>query len=140
MVICIDFDGTCVSHEFPKVGKDIGAAPVLRELIVAGHKLILYTMPSDRLVAGHTDDPTIQDITGTFLQDAVDWFKKNHIELYAIQQNPSQHQWTTSPKCYAEMYIDDCALGIPLIQDSLERKPFVDWARVKQLLIKQNIL
>jgi len=28
MEICIDFDGTCVTHEFPKVGKDIGAVPV----------------------------------------------------------------------------------------------------------------
>jgi hypothetical protein len=29
MYIVIDFDGTCVAHEFPKVGKDIGAVPVL---------------------------------------------------------------------------------------------------------------
>ena len=27
MDILIDFDGTCVAHEFPKVGKDIGAEP-----------------------------------------------------------------------------------------------------------------
>ena len=25
MDILIDFDGTCVTHEFPKVGKNIGA-------------------------------------------------------------------------------------------------------------------
>lgn len=33
MVIAVDFDGTCVTHEFPKIGKDIGAIPVLRELV-----------------------------------------------------------------------------------------------------------
>lgn len=33
MVIAVDFDGTCVTHEFPKVGKDIGAVPVLKELV-----------------------------------------------------------------------------------------------------------
>jgi len=33
MEICIDFDGTCVTHEFPKVGKDIGAVPVLKKLV-----------------------------------------------------------------------------------------------------------
>ena len=33
MVIGIDFDGTCVTHEFPFVGIDIGAVPVLKELI-----------------------------------------------------------------------------------------------------------
>jgi len=32
MDIVIDFDGTCVTHDFPRVGKDIGAEPVLRKL------------------------------------------------------------------------------------------------------------
>lgn len=32
MDIVIDFDGTCVTHEFPLVGKDIGAVPVLKKL------------------------------------------------------------------------------------------------------------
>lgn len=32
MIIAVDFDGTCVTHEFPKVGKDIGAAPILKNL------------------------------------------------------------------------------------------------------------
>jgi hypothetical protein len=40
MVICIDFDGTCVSHEFPAVGKDIGSIPVLKALVENGHKVI----------------------------------------------------------------------------------------------------
>ena len=34
--INIDFDGTCVSHEFPEIGRDIGAVPVLRELVETG--------------------------------------------------------------------------------------------------------
>ena len=28
--IAIDFDGTVVTHEYPKVGRDIGAVPVLK--------------------------------------------------------------------------------------------------------------
>lgn len=47
MDIIIDFDGTCVTHEFPEVGKDIGAVSVLKELIKSGHNLILFTMRSD---------------------------------------------------------------------------------------------
>ena len=39
MIIAIDFDGTCVYHDYPYVGKDIGAVPVLKELVAAGHKL-----------------------------------------------------------------------------------------------------
>lgn len=46
MIIAVDFDGTCVTHEFPEVGKDIGAVPVLKELVKKGHKIILYTMRS----------------------------------------------------------------------------------------------
>lgn len=47
MYICIDFDGTCVTHEFPSIGKDIGAIPVLKELVKNNHKLILFTMRSN---------------------------------------------------------------------------------------------
>ena len=46
MIIAVDFDGTCVTHEFPEVGRDIGAVPVLKELVEKGHKIILYTMRS----------------------------------------------------------------------------------------------
>jgi len=24
LILCIDYDGTCVTHEFPAIGKDIG--------------------------------------------------------------------------------------------------------------------
>ena len=44
MVIAVDFDGTCVTHDYPAVGKEIGAVPVLKALVQAGHKLILFTM------------------------------------------------------------------------------------------------
>lgn len=40
MIIAVDFDGTCVTHEFPRVGKEIGAAEVLKELTDKGHKII----------------------------------------------------------------------------------------------------
>ena len=46
MIIVVDFDGTCVTHEFPEVGRDIGAVSVLKELVEKGHKIILYTMRS----------------------------------------------------------------------------------------------
>jgi len=29
MIIAIDFDGTCVTHDYPAIGKDIGAIRVL---------------------------------------------------------------------------------------------------------------
>ena len=106
LVIAVDFDGTCVTHDFPKIGKNIGAVPVLKKLVSAGHKLILYTMRGNvNGNTGHSDEvPVI--LNGNFLDDAVNWFKENGIELYGIQRNPTQGEWTTSRKCYAQLFID----------------------------------
>ena len=138
MVIAIDFDGTCVTHEFPKVGNDIGAEVVLRKLVAAGHSLILYTMRSNANDnTGYSDEvPEIHN--GNFLDDAVDWFDYHKIPLYGIQTNPTQSSWTSSPKCYAHLYIDDAALGIPLKYD--KDRPYVDWIAVEKLLKERKIL
>ena len=133
MIIALDFDGTCVTHEFPNVGKDIGAVPVLKELVAKGHKLILWTMRSDREVLGATRNEFIIDEKGTFLTDAVNWFKENNIPLYGIQKNPTQFNWTTSPKSYAELMIDDSSFGCPLkIDYTLSNRPFVNWDLIEQ--------
>lgn len=139
MIIAIDFDGTCVTHEFPKIGRDIGAAVVLRDIVKTGHKLILFTMRSNRSIKNNTGDDSIMDVTGLFLDDAVMWFKDNDIPLFGIQENPSQKNWTVSPKCHADIYIDDSALGCPLIGNGMER-PFVDWQVVRELLIERGVL
>lgn len=120
--ITVDFDGTCVSYAYPKVGEEIGAIPVLKSLTDNGHHLILYTMRS-----------------GKELQDAIDWFLTNSIPLYAIQFNPTQHKWTTSNKCYAHLYIDDAALGCPLLFPENQR-PHVDWIAIKKLLEDRGII
>lgn len=130
MVIAIDFDGTCVTHEFPNIGKDIGAIPVLKKLVENGHLLILNTMRSNR---------PVPDKTGMFLDDALNWFQKNNIPLWGINEHPTQKGWTTSPKVYANLYIDDAALGIPLIEDkTISMKPFVNWKEVDRWLFMHN--
>lgn len=141
MIIAIDFDGTCVTNEFPRVGNDIGAVPVLKKLTDNGHKLILFTMRSNRTDNKPTGDNNIQNVTGQFLDDAVNWFEQNNIPLYGIQTNPTQTQWTTSPKAYAELYIDDAALGCPIKYDqTLSRNVFVDWRKLKKLLTKKGLI
>lgn len=141
MIINIDADGTCFTHDFPKIGKSIGAEKVLKKLTDNGHQLILFTMRSDRKEAKPVIDPTIQNVTGKFLTEAVEWFKNHDIPLYGIQTNPTQLNWTTSPKSYAELMIDDSALGCPLKLDlEVSERPFVDWQEVEKLLIEQKIL
>ncbi|MDR0713319.1 MAG: hypothetical protein LBF89_03540 [Bacteroidales bacterium] len=126
MDIVIDFDGTCVMHQYPAVGREIGATPVLRELIDAGHRLILFTMRSDRG-------------KNRALSDAVEWFRERDIPLFGVQTNPLQRIWTSSPKAYGNLYIDDSALGCPLVfpEDGF---PYVDWKQVRRMLVGMDIL
>lgn len=131
MIIAIDFDGTCVTHEYPKVGKDIGAAPILKLLAENGHQLILWTMRGTRT---HPSDT---------LKDAVNWFKNNQIPLWGINENPDQKKtgWTNSNKQHAELYIDDAALGCPLKYDNEKsNRPFVDWVRVEEYLKYRGLI
>jgi hypothetical protein len=154
MIIAIDFDGTCVIHEYPKVGEDIGAVPVLKELVAAGHKLMLWTMRGNK--------PTTENVDT--LADAVSWFNQNGIELWGINENPEQKEsgWSNSNKQYAQLYIDDAALGAPLTTKNCPNfikndklcdkscqlcngksyvgRPFLDWKKARKRLIESGVL
>ena len=125
--IVVDFDGTCVANEFPyKI--DIGAGKVLRELVAKGHKIILYTVRDNSKLGG-------------YLRSAIEWFMDNGIDLYGVQKCPIQRVATKSPKPNGDLFIDDRGLGIPLKIDlAISDKPFVDWQRVRELLIERGIL
>ena len=123
-----------MTHDFPRIGKDIGAVPVLKELIKNGHQLILFTMRSDIENPKQTSKE-ILPVGGKHLTNAVNWFKENDIELYGVQTNPTQHLWTHSPKAYCDLYIDDAGLGIPTtINPLLSNREYVDWTMVARLL------
>ena len=111
MIIGIDFDGTMVNHVYPEVGEATpGAVEWCKKLVDSGCHLILWTMRS-----------------GKTLQDAVDFFSINSIELYSVGINPMQHRWTTSRKCYCNYYVDDASACCPLIQVEGWDRPCVDW-------------
>ena len=115
MIIGLDFDGTCVKHAYPKIGEDIGAVPVLKEFVRQGHLLVLNSMRAGKL-----------------LEDAVQWFKDNGIELYGANHTPGQESWTQSTKTYANVYIDDAALGCPKQMDE-QGNIFVDWRYISRV-------
>lgn len=127
MIIAVDFDGTCVTHDYPNIGKEIGAGPVLRELVAAGHLIILWTMRS-----------------GTQLDQAAQWMAENGVVPYGVNTNPSQGSWTQSPKAYAQLYIDDAALGAPLTRkfqgQEIHHRPFIDWIVVLNTLVSDGII
>jgi hypothetical protein len=124
LIIAVDFDGTCVEHDYPSVGIEVeGAVDTLRKLVSKGHRIALYTMRS-----------------GELLEAAVRWFKERKIELWCVNHNAKQSEWTSSPKLHADIYIDDSALGCPIIYIDGVRRPVVNWAKVRELLEYNGVL
>ena len=121
--IALDFDGTVVTHEYPLIGEDAGAVPVLKELVGNGYRLILHTMRH-----------------GALLEQAVNWLRRLCIPLYAINENPSQRKWTASPKVYADLYIDDSSLGCPIRFVDGVKRPVADWTRIREQLVREGFL
>lgn len=140
-IYCVDFDGTIVKHKYPEIGGPVPQAiEVMKDLIKRGDKIILYTMRGTKphiekvtKIDPHTGAETIETISRNTLQEAVDYLKANGVELYGINANKSQMFWTNSKKIYGHVYIDDAALGCPLIDDPTGR-PYVDWIKVRELL------
>jgi hypothetical protein len=130
MIIAVDFDGTCVSHAYPHMGEALPhAVEVLKELVAAGHKLILWTCRED-----HPVRPECQ-----YLAAAVRWFEKNDIPLVGINETPTEYEFRDDEfmdlaearayrqqkrKVHADIYIDDRNLG-----------GFPGWLAVREALL-----
>lgn len=119
LIVGVDFDGTVVTHDFPHIGKDIGAIPYLRQLNALGVKLILHTMRSDEK-----------------LEEAATFLKNQGVELWGLNMNPEQKSWTNSTKPYCNIFVDDAALGCPLaFNPKISNRNFVDWKIVGPQLL-----
>ena len=122
LIIGIDFDGTLVDHQFPKIGVPVpNAFDWLKKLQEAGARLVLWTMRSDGQRSGNV------------LTEAIDFCLEQGITFWGVNQNPEQ-DWSTSPKAYCHIYVDDAALGCPLKQNP-DGRPYVDWDTVGPILL-----
>lgn len=124
-IIAVDFDGTVVRHKYPEIGEEIPhAVEVLKRLNKNGVRVIVWSMRCGKYLD----------------EDAFKWFEERGVVVWAYNQNPEQESWTKSPKCYAHLYIDDAALGCPLIYPKNGERPFVDWLEVELLLEEKGFL
>lgn len=96
MTIGVDFDGTIVEHEYPKIGKPVPfAIETLKQLQKDGHTLIMWT---------------VRD--GDLLQDAIEYCKRNGLTFYAANKNyPEEDAAKASRKLSVDLFIDDRNLG-----------------------------
>ena len=117
MIIAVDFDGTIVEHEYPKIGKEkIFATEALRQLINDGHRLILWTVRE-----------------GELLDEAVEWCRQRGVEFYAVnkdfpEENISKNE-QFSRKIKADVWIDDLNIGgLP------------DWGTIYRIITEKKTL
>jgi hypothetical protein len=112
--IAVDFDGTIVEHEYPKIGKEkLFAFQTLKELEKLGALIILWTFR-----------------TGKELDEAVEFCRKNGIEFYAVNKSYPEEIFdeTVSRKINADIFIDDKNIG-----------GFPGWSGVWQILTPYEI-
>lgn len=121
--IAIDFDGTIVEHEFPEIGEAVpGALETMHALLARGHRICLWTCR-----------------TGKWLDAAVAYCEANGIKLTGVNKNPNDAFDEPGPKMFAHTYIDDAALGVPLVHGKA-RRAYVDWPKVRDHLERQGWL
>jgi hypothetical protein len=105
----VDFDGTIVENKAPEIGELLPHCfYYLSEFKARGAKIYLWTCRS-----------------GARFNEAVHFVEEN-IFLF----DDYNFQADFSPKIYADVYIDDKALGCPLSVSSLSAvrgKPYVNW-------------
>lgn len=96
MVIAVDFDGTIVEHEYPKIGRPIPfAIETLLKLQQERHQLLLWSVRE-----------------GDLLQDAIDYCEKKGLKFYAANKNfPEEDRSKAARKLNADLFIDDRNLG-----------------------------
>jgi len=111
LLIAVDFDGTIVEDDYPRVGPaKIFAFDTLLELQRKGHRLILWTYRY-----------------GTRLQEAVDFCEKNGLEFYAVNKSYPEEKFdgSISRKVNADVFIDDRNVG-----------GLLGWGEIYQQLLK----
>lgn len=98
MTIAVDFDGTIVEHDYPRIGKEIPfAIDTLKMLRQEQYRLILWSVREGKL-----------------LEEAVAWCKERGLEFYAVNRDYPEEKLQDkgfSRKLKADIFIDDRNLG-----------------------------
>ena len=99
MTIAVDFDGTIVTHKYPKIGEEIPfAVDTLKALQQRHHRLILWSVRE-----------------GELLDEAVEWCRARGLEFYAINRDYPEETTENNPhfsrKLKVDVFIDDRNLG-----------------------------
>ncbi len=138
MRIFLDFDGTCVEHEYPKIGRpNFGCIEVIKKLQDAGHEIILNTYRVECSEAQLIDALTWFNNAYMFIKDRS---QRETFELQPIAQFTKAKiqpwPWNLDEAILnGELYIDDYAQGIPLKPACMVPGNMVDWDELTNNLL-----
>ena len=119
MDILVNFDGAIVQHD--NGGPVPYALEILRKL-QDHHNIILNTCRG-----------------GELLHEAIQYLSRYGIELYGVNINPLQKEWTDSTKAYGDINIDSKAVGCPLATFP-DKKPYIDWIKLNHILESNQLI
>ena len=118
MIICVDFDGTLVSEDYPDIGKPNYF--VINRLLGMkkneGAKLILWTCR-----------------TGKHLEEAIETCKEWGLEFDAVNRNIDEvaENWggheNCGPKPFANIYLDDHVVNVRDLRETFLFKKRVNY-------------
>lgn len=95
LVLAIDFDGTCVKHEYPEIGAVVPNTKLVLDILQKrGHKLILWTCR-----------------WGEQLEDAKNVMDSLGIVFDAYNDDIEERKHVQSRKIWADIYYDDKTPG-----------------------------
>jgi predicted mannosyl-3-phosphoglycerate phosphatase (HAD superfamily) len=123
MIIQLDFDGTVVEHEYPKIGREnFGSMEIIKKLQEAGHKIILNTYRAD-----------CQNGTLDKALNFLNYHHRVNLDLIAEYNDnkilPGAWNWEQMMQTQT-IWIDDMAPQIPLKSSNFGNRKMVDWDRL----------
>ncbi len=131
MTIALDFDGTMVERAWPEVGNEVPyAIGVCNALIDAGHTLVLNTCRCNKTSYKTEKGYRIQ---------AYNWCNERLKKPILVREQVRDSEDSYRDKVLADVYIDDKAVGCPLVFP-INKKPYVDWWEVESVLRFNGIL
>jgi hypothetical protein len=141
--IMLDFDGTVVEHQYPKLGRcNYGCMEVIKKLQDAGHEIVLNTYRAD------CNDGTLEvalklinEQSWMLVKDKtnMDDFQLTPIVASPTKRYPLPFDLEDAIKT-GVLYIDDVQNGVPLKPCVMKSGEMVDWDAIEKLLIEAKII
>lgn len=143
MIIYLDFDGTVVEHDYPRVGiVNKGVFEVISQLQERGHEIVINTYRAQ--LEGEKGMEKIIQLVNSM---AKKHNKKSDYLVYPIEKIKSEKihpiEWFENLKNSKErgyLFLDDQSRNSPLKRSRMVTNTMVDWDLVQEDLRSANII